>query len=85
MIQLWKSLVVVHLDYCRRLWKPKRKREINKLETHQENFTRRITGVPELDLFGRLKKIPQQSLETKRERFYVFQFLENLVPNVTTH
>ena len=49
MIQLWKSLVIPHLDYCCQLWSPKRKGEINKLEILQKNFTCRTAGANKLD------------------------------------
>ena len=87
MIQLWKSLVIPHLDYCCQLWNPKRKGEINKLEILQKNFTRRIAGANKLDYWERLQKFRLYSLERRRERYiivYVWKILEKLVPNITT-
>ena len=87
MIQLWKSIVMPHLDYCCQLWNPKKKGEINKLEILQKNFTRRTAGANQLDYWERLRKFRLYSLERRRERYiivYVWKILENLVPNITT-
>ena len=85
MIHFWKSLPIPHLDYCCRLWSPKRKGEINKLEILQKYFNRRIDGLNELDHWERLQNLFQlSSVERRRETYIIVCVLENMEPNITT-
>ena len=82
---LWKSLILPHLDYCCQLWCPRKAGKIQKLESVQQAFTRRIHGMTEINYWERLKVLKMYSLERRRERYivmYTWKMIENLVPNV---
>ena len=44
MLQLWKSMVIPHLDYCSQLWNPHSVSAIQQLEELQRSYVRRIDG-----------------------------------------
>ena len=45
MVTLWKSLVLPHRDYFSQLWSPSIVKDIQKLETLQRSFIRKIAGM----------------------------------------
>ena len=85
MLTLYKSLVISILDYCSPLWHPSGSAYLsNKIEGVQRSFTRRLSGMPGLNYWERLKFLRLYSLQRRRERYlilYVFKILHNLVPN----
>ena len=86
MLTLWKSLVIPHLDYCSQLWCPRTKGEIQKLESTQRSFVRRIAGLEGASYWEQLKSLNLFSLERRRERYlimYVWYIIEGLVPNTS--
>jgi hypothetical protein len=67
-IQLYKSLVRPHLDYCIQAWRPHLIKDINLLESIQHRVTRMIPGFRNLPYSERLHKLKLTTLETRRLR-----------------
>ena len=84
LVTLWKSLVAPILDYCCQLWCPSSQGLIQSLENVQKNYLNKITGLPDLDYWEKLRVLKLSSLQRRRERYiciYVWKILEGLVPN----
>ena len=84
LLTLWKSLVAPLLDYCCQLWSPCTPGLIQKLETVQHSFFKKIAGLHSLDYWELLAALKMPSLQRRRERYicmYVWKILEGLVPN----
>ena len=84
---MWKSLVLLILDYCSQLWCPQKKGNIQMIEEIQKSFTRKIPMHGREDYWDRLSSLHLYSLERRRERYriiYVWKMLENMVPNLTS-
>ena len=85
MIQLFKSLVMPILEYSSIVWSPSKKEEIRKIEKIQQNFTKRLSGLKEMNYHQRLKFLKLYSLERRRERYdliYAYKILKQMVPNI---
>ena len=85
MLQLWKSMVIPHLDYCSQLWNPHLTNQIKKLEDLQKSFIRRINGFHKKSYWQSLKELGLYSLQRRRERYqiiYLWSILESQVPNI---
>ena len=85
MMTLYKSLVIPVLEYCSVLWCPTSPGLIQKLESVQWSFLRKIKGSCRNDYWECLQKMKIYSLERRRERYhiiYVWKVLENYVPNI---
>jgi hypothetical protein len=67
-VNLYKSLVRPHLEYCIQAWRPHYKKDIDVLEKVQRRATRMIEGCGEMDYEKRLKYARLTTLETRRER-----------------
>ena len=67
-VNLYKSLVTPHLEYCIQAWRPHYKKDIDVLEKVQRRATRMIEGCGEMDYERRLKHTGLTTLETRRER-----------------
>ena len=88
MLQLWKSMVIPHLDYCSQLWNPHLTNQIKKLEDLQKSFIRRINGFHEKSYWQSLKELGLYSLQRRRERYqiiYLWSILEGQVPNILSN
>ena len=57
------------LEYASVTWSPYHVCEINKLESVQRRFSKRIAGLRELSYADRLNVLQLESLETRRTRF----------------
>ena len=72
MLQLYKSMVRPHLEYCVQLWCPKPRHGnwgvINRIEDVQRQFTRQIDGFGELPYRERLNKLNLTTLIERRAR-----------------
>lgn len=64
MLQLFKSLVRSHVEYCSPLWNPLA--DIQKVEDIQRQFTRRIAGFQNTDYWERLSALKLLSLQRRR-------------------
>ena len=87
MLQLWKSIVIPHLDYCSQLWNPHYVSAIQQLEELQKSFVRHITGFRHMNYWSALSKLGLYSLQRRRERYqiiYLWSILESKVPNILT-
>jgi hypothetical protein len=85
MLQLWKSMVIPHLDYCSQIWNPHNVSDIQQLEELQKSYVRRIGGFRHMDYWDALKKLGLYSLQRRRERYqiiYVWTILEGISPNI---
>ena len=71
MVTLWKSLIPRILDYCSQLWYPHLKKDINRLEYVQRNFTSKINGMEGLNYRQRLASLKMCSQERRRDRYMV--------------
>ena len=72
-LQLLKSLVQPHLDYCSQLWCPSAQNLINKLEGVQKSLISRISE-PELKgttYWEKLELLSLYSQERRRERYMI--------------
>ena len=67
-IQLYKSLVRLHLEYCVQPWRPYLTQDIEMLETVQRRVTKMIYGFNDLIYEQRLKRLDIITLETSRLR-----------------
>jgi len=88
MLQLWKSMVIPHLDYCSQLWNPHLTNQIKKLEDLQKSFIRRINGFHKKSYWQSLKELGLYSLQRRRERYqiiYLWSILEGQVPNILSN
>ena len=65
MLNLYKSLVRPHLDYCRSVWRPHLRSDIDVLERVQKRFTKSIYGCKNLKYLDRLKILGLTSFETR--------------------
>jgi len=73
MIILYKSLVRPVLDYCIQVWRPYRKKDIDKLEKVQKRFTKMIEGCKGKTYEQRLIKLGLTSLQDRHNRADMIQ------------
>src|SRR5271163_3188495 len=67
-MQLYKSLVRPHLDYCIQAWRPHYVKDIELIERVQRRATRMVAGCKELTYEKRLEVLNLTTLETRRKR-----------------
>ena len=85
MMILFKSLVIPIMDYCSIIWNPSKRKDIQAIEKIQRNFTKRISGLKEMNYYERLKVLKIYSMERRRERYellYIYKTISQQVPNV---
>ena len=84
MLTLYKSLIRSKVEYCCPLWNPSKIKDIQTLENVQKEFTKRISGLKEIDYWERLKRLKLLSLQRRRERYSIIQVWKiknGLAPN----
>ena len=87
MIPLFKALVRPVLEYAVSVWCPYMKKDIEKMEKVQQQFTKRVKGMSDLSYTGRLAKLKLPSLIYRRIRgdmIEVYKILNNYYDPVTT-
>ena len=81
---MWKSLVQGHVDYCSQLYQPLQSGSLQRLETLQKTFTKRIPEVRDKNYWDRLKMLKMNSQQRRLERYliiYTWKILEGYAPN----
>ena len=68
MMNLYKTLVRPHLEYCSQVWSPHYKADVRRIEAVQRRFTKLIKGCRSLTYEERLKKLQLNTLEYRRDR-----------------
>ena len=67
-LQLYKSLVRPHIEYCIQAWRPRLIKDISLIESVQHRATRLISSLKGLSYNDRLSKLKLTTLETRRLR-----------------
>ena len=67
-LQLYKSLVRPHIEYCVQAWRPHLAKDIKLIEQVQHRATRMIEGFRGLPFEERLARLKLTTLETQRLR-----------------
>ncbi|XP_069185887.1 uncharacterized protein [Procambarus clarkii] len=79
-VQLYKSLVHLHLDYCIQAWRPYLHKDIAALEKVQHRATKIIPEFSHLSYQERLRATGLTTLQTRHDRTDLsFKILNNLV------
>jgi len=77
-LQLYKSLVRPHLEYCIQAWRPHLQKDIKLLEGVQHRATKLIENFGSLSYEQRLSKLNLTTLETRRLRGDLLQMFKLL-------
>ena len=84
MKQIYKSLVIPHLDNCSQLWMPVETSKIEKIEKLQRDYLRKIPELKHMSYRKNLKKLNMLSLQRRMERYrviYCWKILSGFAPN----
>ena len=68
MLQLYKSLVRPHMDYCVQVWRPHLQKDIALLESIQRRYTKRIVSCKNLPYDDRLKHLGLMTVNDRMMR-----------------
>jgi len=68
MLQLYKSLVRPHMDYCVQVWRPHLQKDIALLESIQRRYTKRIVSCKDLPYDDRLKHLGLMTVNDRMMR-----------------
>ena len=87
LLPLCKALIRPLIEYGNAVWSPYLRRNINKIENIQRNYSKNITGMKHLDYEARLRALMLPSLEYRRVRgdmIEVYKILNNIYDPITT-
>jgi ribonuclease P/MRP protein subunit RPP40 len=83
---LWRSTIQPHQDYASQLWSPvDQVGDLVDQEGPLRTFTKRASGLRDLDYWTRLAVLRLQSVQRRAERYkllYTVKMLHSMVPNV---
>merc|ERR1712106_149728 len=85
MMTMYNTYIRSKMEYCSLVWSPSQKKDIDRLERVQKNFTNKIDGLEHLNYHQKLKKLKLYSLERRRERYMIinaWQQIEGIIENV---
>ncbi|XP_078059894.1 uncharacterized protein LOC144485672 [Mustelus asterias] len=68
MLQLYRTLVRPHLEYCAQFWSPHYRKDVEAIERVQRRFTRMLPGLGGMPYEDRLRELGLFSLERRRMR-----------------
>ena len=88
LIPIYKSLIRPVLEYGNVVWHPYLRKNIDKVEKIQRNFTRNIIGMKKLEYEERLRALKLPSLEFRRIRgdmIEVYKILYKMYDPITTN
>ena len=88
LIPIYKSLIRPVLEYGNVVWHPYLRKNIDKVEKIQRNFTRNIIGMKKLEYEERLRALKLPSLEYRRIRgdmIEVYKILYKMYDPITTN
>ena len=68
LVPLFVGLVRPIIEYANPVWSPMYRKDINRIEKVQQNFTKRISGLNHLSYPERLERLNLLSLEFRRAR-----------------
>jgi hypothetical protein len=86
-INLYKSLVLPHLEFAVTLWAPNLEKDINRLERVQARATKLIPDIRHKSYTERLKLLGLMTLEQRRDRidliqtYKIINHIDNVSPN----
>ena len=81
---MWKTLIQGHVDYCSQLYFPHNSADMQKIESLQQTFTKKIPEVCHLNYWNRLQHLKMYSQERRMERYrvlYAWKIIEGISPN----
>ena len=81
---MWKTLIQGHVDYCSQLYFPHNSADMQKIESLQQTFTKKIPEVYHLNYWNRLQHLKMYSQERRMERYrilYAWKIMEGISPN----
>ena len=87
LVPLFIGLVRPILEYANPVWSPMYRKDIDRIEKIQRNFTKRICGLNHLDYTERLKNLNLPSLEYRRARgdmIETYKIMHGLYDSETT-
>jgi hypothetical protein len=86
-VNLYKSLVLPHLEYAVSLWAPNLEKDISRLERVQARATKLIPDIRHKSYIERIKELQLMTLKQRRERIDIIQTykiinqIDNVSPN----
>ena len=84
MKQMWKSLVMGHVDYFCQLYLPLQSSNLQRIEMLQKVLRKKIPEVRNMNYWERLQHLRMNSEQRRMERYrkiYCWKILEGLAPN----
>ena len=84
MLTLLKTIILSKVDFGSIVWAPHKIKDLRKIEQIQSRFTKKISGMKDLDYLERLKSLRLYSIQRRFERYsiiYTWKILHGLAVN----